>query len=125
MTTIRLAALAATTLLATPVLAQMTETGAGNPNLTCTQFLDLEEAAQADAVATLMIVGSDSMPDTEVATDSGATGNGDGSDAAQAADAQTDDQTGDQMTATEDMPEVSPDMVRAMANICANSVEPS
>ena len=122
MTKTVLAALAATTLLAAPAMAQMTETGAGNPNLTCTQFLDLDETGQMDAVATLMIVGSDSMPDTEVATDSGATGNGSSSDAAEAADAQADDADPAPMTETAT---VSPDMVRAVANICANSVEAS
>ena len=116
------AAAAFVTLVAAPAFAQMTETGAGNPNLTCTQFLDLEEAAQMDAVATLMIVGSDSLPDTEVATDSGATGNGSSSDAAEAADAQTADTDPAPM---DEVRQVSPDMVRAVANICANSVEPS
>ena len=121
--------LATTALLLTatmPLVAQTQTTGAGNPQLTCTQFLDLDETAQMDAVATLMLVGSDTMPETAATTDSGAAGDTSGSDAAQAAETQTEAtdsaaETGD-MDATLD---VSPGMVRAIANICANSVEPS
>lgn len=122
-----LAAAAALTTLALPLSAQMAQTGAGNPQLTCTQFLEMDETAQTDAVATLMIVGSEQMPDTDAATDSGGTGNAAASDAAEAADDQaaaTDTAPAD--TAMTDAPApVSPEVVRAIVNICSNSAEPS
>ena len=121
-----LAAAALTFTATTPLLAQQAQTGAGNPQLTCTQFLDLDETAQMDAVATLMLVGSDSMPETDATTDSGAAGETSGSDAAQAADAQADaTDTASDTTAMDAPMAVSPEMVRAMVNICSNSAEPS
>ena len=121
-----LAATAVFLTAAMPLIAQSQMTGAGNPQLTCTQFLDLDETAQMDAVATLMLVGSDTMPETDATTDSGAAGDTSGSDAAQAAEAQTEaTDLAPETGVMDESLDVSPDMVRAIANICANSVEPS
>ena len=73
--------------LATPLLAQtQPETGAGNPTLSCKQFLEMDEAAQQDAIATLMTVGSNEMPPADAGKDSGDVGNMTSSDAAAAPD---------------------------------------
>mgnify|MGYP001178448811 CR=1 FL=1 len=116
------------TVLATPLLAQaQAATGAGNPMLSCTLFLDLDEAAQADAIATLMTVGSSEMPPADAGMDSGAVGSMTSSDAAAApVDPATATENAD--TGADNMgvaAEVSPEMVRAMVNICRNSAEPS
>lgn len=114
--------------LATPLLAQtQPETGAGNPTLSCKQFLEMDEAAQQDAIATLMTVGSNEMPPADAGKDSGDVGNMTSSDAAAAptdsAMAKENSDTGaDNMGVGA---EVSPDMVRAVVNICQNSAEPS
>ncbi len=96
-----------------------TETGSGNPTLTCTQFLDMDDATQKDAVTTLMAVGSQTMPDPDAGNDTGDVGNLTASDAAAAPDNESiTDGTDGAMT------NVSDDTVRAIVNICNNSAVP-
>ncbi|MCF7701755.1 hypothetical protein [Loktanella sp. M215] len=106
---------------------QGNKTGAGNPSLNCTQFLDLEATAQQNAVANLMTVGSNEMPPADAGVDSGDVGNLTSSDVAgrpnDAAMVKDNSNTGADNAGVD--AEVSPDMVRAMVNICNNSVEPS
>ncbi|MBS1301931.1 hypothetical protein [Loktanella sp. SALINAS62] len=121
------AACAALTTFTMPAVAQTIDTGAGNPTLTCTQFLELDADAQIDAVANLSTVGSDTMPPPDAGVDSGAVGSMTSSDDAASPD--------DTATATENAEpgadnmgteaEVSDAMVRAMVNICRNSAEPA
>ncbi|SEM62269.1 hypothetical protein SAMN04488003_102149 [Loktanella fryxellensis] len=131
--TLRMTALCGTfaILAASPVLAQDTttglETGAGNPMLSCTQFLDLEEDARFDALATLLTVGSSELPPADAGMDSGDVGSMTSSDAAAAADgaatARDNADTGADNAGVAG--DVSEDMVRLVTNICNNSIEPS
>lgn len=118
-------------LVAAPVAAQDAaaepETGAGNPMLSCTQFLDLEPDAQRDALATLSTVGSSELPPADAGMDSGDVGSMTSSDAAAAADgtatARENADTGaDNSGVAGNIPE---DVVRIVTNICNNSAEPS
>ncbi|MFZ3581210.1 hypothetical protein ACOI1H_03440 [Loktanella sp. DJP18] len=106
--------------------AEQPETGSGNPTLTCTQFLEMEPATQTEAIATLMTVGSNEMPPADAGADSGDVGNMTSSDTAAApTDEATATENADTGADNAGMTNVSPEVLRAMVNLCRNSAEPS